>query len=172
MKKIPLSSFPKTLHQCTPQNISSTLWRHSSASELGDSTKESSSKREEDRLPAPRLHFSTKVEVKNALLLAATTIPPPSTTGEIPHIKQLPLISKTTCIPKKIALCKKKMRVTEESATYLLLQLEYLKLARPIFIVLDMASKVTLSYCCNVFSILLIWLNFDTFIKERDSNGR
>ena len=35
------------------------------------------------------------------------------------------------------------MRVTEESATYLLLQLEYLKLARPIFIVLDMASKVT-----------------------------
>ena len=102
------ASFPKALRQWTLKNISSTLWRHSSASELGDSTKESSSKREEDRLPAPRLHFSTKVEVKNALLLAATTIPPPSTTGEIPHIKQLPLISKTTCIPKKNCTLQKK----------------------------------------------------------------
>ena len=146
-----ISSFPKALHQWTPQNIFSTLWRHSSASELGDSTKESSSKREEDRLPAPRLHFSTKVGVKNALLLAATTIPPPSTTGEIPHIKQLPLISKTTCIPKKLHFAKKK-NVSDGEGSYLLL--EYLKLARPIFIVLDMASKVTLRYC-NVF--LLFW---------------
>ena len=95
--------------------------------------------------------------------------PPP---GRSPTSNNFPLFQRRHASQKKLHFAKKKMRVTEESATYLLLQLEYLKLARPIFIVLDMASKVTLSYCCNVFSVLLIWLNFDTFIKKRDSNGR
>ena len=92
--------------------------------------------------------------------------PPP---GRSPTSNNFPLFQRRHASQKKIALCKKKNE-SDGGGSYLLL--EYLKLARPIFIVLDMASKVTLSYCCNVFSVLLIWLNFDTFIKKRDSNGR
>ena len=75
--------------------------------------------------------------------------PPP---GRSPTSNNFPLFQRRHASQKKLHFAKKKNE-SDGGGSYLLL--EYLKLARPIFIVLDMASKVTLSYCCNVF--LFFW---------------